>query len=153
MGGLSVCEKSARLLRPPCHQRPAAPTLRRSAFPHVSSACDTTARPRYSGLLLAVALVFGTPLLAADEVAPAEAELLLFLAEFADAEGEVPELGLLEQAGLTEANALEMNEAQADGADPASATKPSALGRSEQTPRPTHEDRPRLRGRAEQPND
>jgi 3'-phosphoadenosine 5'-phosphosulfate sulfotransferase (PAPS reductase)/FAD synthetase len=43
------------------------------------------------GPLLAFGLACCMPLLAADDIAPAEAEMLLFLAEFADAEGEVPE--------------------------------------------------------------
>jgi hypothetical protein len=156
VGGLRSGERGARLLRPPldargsgapCHERLAAPWLRRSEYPHALRACGKAARPRRSGLLLALGLVFGSPLLAADEIAPAEAELLLFLAEFVDADGDVPELGLLEQAAGEEPNVQQMN------ATPAAATVQPATGRSEHAPRPINTDRPRLRGRAEHDNE
>lgn len=53
------------------------------------------------GPALPLLLALAAPLSALAEDRPAaevDAELLLFLAEFADAEGEVPELGLLERA-------------------------------------------------------
>ncbi len=103
--------------------------------------------------LLALGLACCTPLLAADEAAPAEAELLLFLAEFADAEGEVPELGLLEQAGEVEANMQGPNETQADAPPALSSRMPPAPEVGAPASRPTHEERPRLRGRAEHEND
>lgn len=161
MGGLRTREKAARLLRPPldargggapCHERRAAPSLRRRDFPHAPRACEKAARPRRSGLLLALGLVLGSPPLTASELAavesaPAEAELLLFLAEFADADGDVPELGLLEQAAEDKPNVQQMN------VTPAAAPVQPATGRSEHAPRPIHTDRPRLRGRAEHEND
>jgi hypothetical protein len=103
--------------------------------------------------LLALGLACCTPLLAADEAAPAEAELLLFLAEFADAEGEVPELGLLEQAGEVETNMQGPNETQADATPALSSRMPPTPEVGAPASRPTHEERPRLRGRAEHEND
>lgn len=113
----------------------------------------TTRENPFRRPLLALGLACCTPLLAADEIAPAEAELLLFLAEFADAEGEVPELGLLEQAGEVEANMQGPNETQSDANPALSTTKPPAPGSAAPASRPTHEERPRLRGRAEHEND
>lgn len=54
---------------------------------------------RGPALPLLLALAAPLPALAEDRpAAEVDAELLLFLAEFADAGGEVPELGLLERA-------------------------------------------------------
>lgn len=76
---------------------------------------------RRSGLPLLLALAAPLTALAEDRpAAEVDAELLLFLAEFADAEGEVPELGLLERA-----------QAEADAG--ATAAAPPA-GRAEDTP-------------------
>lgn len=113
----------------------------------------TTRKDAFRRPLLALGLACCTPLLAADDVAPAEAELLLFLAEFADAEGEVPELGLLEQAGEVETNMQVPNETQADAAPALSTRMPAAPEVGAPASRPTHEQRPRLRGRAEYEND
>ncbi|WP_395794939.1 hypothetical protein [Aquimonas sp.] len=114
---------------------------------------EGAARRLRPGLLLAFGMVCVVPLQAADRVAPSDVELLLFLAEFADAEGEVPELGLLEQAAEDVQNAQQMNATPADDADPTAATAQPAIGRNEQAPRPINTDRPRLRGRAEHQND
>ncbi|SDD52311.1 hypothetical protein [Aquimonas voraii] len=64
---------------------------------------------RGSGLPLLLALAAPLSALAEDRTAAeVDAELLLFLAEFADAEGEVPALGLLDRAQTeAEAGAIE----------------------------------------------
>jgi hypothetical protein len=103
--------------------------------------------------LLALGLACCTPLLAADEVAPAEAELLMFLAEFADAEGEVPELGLLEQAGEVEPDHQAMNAPPPEVTPAVSTTMPPAPESGAPASRHTHEERPRLRGRTEHETD
>ena len=102
MGGLRACEQAVRLLRPPleaqrgtapCHARPATAARRRPASARTLS------------LRVALLLVLLTPALAsaANPQPPAvepriDPELLLFLAEFADAEGELLPLELLDQA-------------------------------------------------------
>lgn len=92
---------------------------------------------RRSGLPLLLALA--APLTALAEGRPAaevDAELLLFLAEFADAEGEVPELGLLERA-QAEADAGATNAARPAGrAEDAAQAGAAAAGASSMPPAP-----------------
>lgn len=92
---------------------------------------------RRSGLPLLLALAAPLTALAEDRpAAEVDAELLLFLAEFADAEGEVPELGLLERA-QAEADAGATAAAPPAGrAEDAAQAGAAAAGASSTSPAP-----------------
>lgn len=87
--------------------------------------------------LLLIALAAPLCALAEDRTAAeVDAELLLFLAEFADAEGEVPELGLLERA-QAEAEGHAAAEPLPAGPTEAEAPADSAAAGAASTPPPT----------------